>query len=283
MLFPVVDLILAKEDLAVTGTMHLNARTSRVAIDGGLSTEDHTALTGIHDRGAGLGTAGVYADHFARHPHLEHGLGHAVRRPRLLRSGLENESDLHRNNRKPQCVNTRRVAGQYHTEHRRLRLVAQLATLRIDPIAGTENRKIQPARQGVEDLVHVLENKADLRHVLAAHMLGKSGRRGLLTHEVVGRLRAIAKRQLRISKKLSSLPHTPDEIRARHFEQQLACPSGLAHVPIDEPAIGLTHLANRLTRIKMNDGLLLETVIWLAPTKNRKMLHESLGCKRDSS
>ena len=119
-LLPVVDLVVAQQDLAEAGAVGLHARVALVLLDGRRAAEDQAARAVLQHRGAdvarrrdrcamaSLGDAG-----------LEERLRHAIRRPRLLRAGLEHQADLQRDDRQPERVHAGRVRRQHHAQHRR--------------------------------------------------------------------------------------------------------------------------------------------------------------------
>ena len=59
---------------------------------------------------------GIDRDRLARNAGLEERLGHAVRRPRLLRARLEHQADLQRDDRQPQRVHAGRIRRQHQSE-----------------------------------------------------------------------------------------------------------------------------------------------------------------------
>ena len=123
-LLPVVDLVVSEEDLREAGTVRLHFRAAAVAIDRRRAAEDERALAVIEHRSADVAAAGIDRDGLARNARLEERFRHPVRRPRLLRAGLEHEPDLHRDDRQPERMHARRVRRQHEAEHRALRLEA---------------------------------------------------------------------------------------------------------------------------------------------------------------
>ena len=144
---------------------------------------------------------------------------HAIRRPRLLRTWLEHESDLHRDDRHPQRVHARRVRRQHETEHRALRLIADRHAALL-ALAGREHVERQAARQRLEDVAHLAEHERVLLHVRAAHALGQPGGRRLRVHELVGRLRAVAHRQRGVHVELAGLADPGDQVVDRDLAQR---------------------------------------------------------------
>ena len=108
-LLPVVRLVVAEQDLAEAGPVHLHGRVAGVLRDRGRAAEDQAARAVVEHRGTHIAEARVEGDGLARHPRLEERLRHPPRRPRLLRPGFEHQADLQRNDRQPQTVHPRRV------------------------------------------------------------------------------------------------------------------------------------------------------------------------------
>ena len=106
-LLPLIDLVVAEEDLAEAGAVRLHARVALVLLDGRGAAEDQAARAVLQHRGADVAEAGVDGDGLLRNAGLDERAGHAIGRPRLLRAGLEHEADLHRNDRQPERVNAR--------------------------------------------------------------------------------------------------------------------------------------------------------------------------------
>src|SRR5205085_11268955 len=99
---PVVHLVVAEEDLAEAGAVRLDARVALVLLDGGGAAEDEAARAVGEDGGADVAEAGVDGDGLAGDAGLDERLRHAVRGPGLLRAGLEDEANLHGDDRQPE-------------------------------------------------------------------------------------------------------------------------------------------------------------------------------------
>src|SRR5262249_60944787 len=63
---PVIDLIVADENLRKSWTVDLDARVAPVTIDGRSAAKDQAALTGVEDRGADITKPRVNRNRFAR-------------------------------------------------------------------------------------------------------------------------------------------------------------------------------------------------------------------------
>ena len=93
--------IVAEQDFAEPRPVHLHARISLVALDGGGSSEDHAAAAAADHFGADVPESRINRDGLLGHTGHGKSGGHAVRCPGLLRAGLEQQSDLHRDDGQP--------------------------------------------------------------------------------------------------------------------------------------------------------------------------------------
>ena len=119
---PAVDLIVPDQDLREARAVRLHPRVAAIPIDRRGPAEDQASRAAVEDGGADIAFTRIDRDRFARDAGLEERFGHAERRPRLLRTGLQHEADLHRNDRQPQRVHAGRVRRQHQAEHRALGL-----------------------------------------------------------------------------------------------------------------------------------------------------------------
>src|SRR5262249_4424249 len=101
---PLIDHIIAEQNLAETGAVGLYSRVALVLFHRGGSAEDETARTVLQHGSADFAEAGVDGDGLWRNAGLNERIGHAIRRPRFLRAGFENQPDLHGDDRQPQSV-----------------------------------------------------------------------------------------------------------------------------------------------------------------------------------
>jgi hypothetical protein len=126
----------------------------------------------------------------------------------------------------------------------------------------------------VEDLVHVGEDELVLLHVEPAHVLGQAGGRRLHAREVVGRLRAVAQRQVGLGVQFARLLHDAEQVLDGDVAEHVTGPAREAHVALDEPAIGPADLGEHFTGVEMDDLVEVETVVRFAPAGNRDVQHE---------
>jgi len=145
------------------------------------------------------------------------------------------------------CVHTGRIARQHHAEHGRLRLITYRHAAFLHAESALENGDVQPAREGVEDLVHVIQHEVVFFHVELAHVFRQPGGSGLLPREVVRRLLAIAQRQRLVEIEVAGLLHHLHQILDGNLAQHFARAIGLAHVAREQTGIGLAHLGQDLS------------------------------------
>ena len=100
-LLPLIDHVVAEDDLAEAGTVSLDSVISLILLDRCRSAEDQALRAMLEHRRADVAEAGVDGDRLFRDAGRDERLRHAVRSPRFLRAGLEDEADLHRNDRQP--------------------------------------------------------------------------------------------------------------------------------------------------------------------------------------
>src|SRR5207249_9388715 len=100
-LLPVVHHVVAEYDLAEPGSVDLHTRIAFVTLDGGRAAENHAAAAAPDYLGAHVTEAGINRDRFLWHARFRKCRSHAVRRPGLLRTGLEQQSNLHRDHGQP--------------------------------------------------------------------------------------------------------------------------------------------------------------------------------------
>ena len=174
-LLPVIHLVIADEDLAVAGPVDLDAGVAGVLVDRGLAAEQHRSAAGLQHGRADIACARVDGEGPRRYARLDHGLRHAVGRPRLLRAGFEDQADLHRDDRHPERMDSGRVARQHHAQHVGLSLIAEQPAVEVITVTIRENIQIESARERIENAVHLAKHERDLVHVHPAHVFGQAG------------------------------------------------------------------------------------------------------------
>ena len=270
---PLVHHVVAEEDFAETGAVDLHARIAVIALHRLGAAEYLHPRAAVDHFGAHFTAAGINADRFARHAGLEKRGCHAIRRPRLLRPGLEHEADLHRDNRHPERVNPGRVGRKHQTEHRRLRLVTHRDTARFQSVTAREDFQVQAARKTVEDALHVREHEMVFRHVGRAHVFGQTGRGGLLAREIGRRLLAVPHGQGGVAIEVGRLLHQLDQVAARDFAEHVAGALRFFHVPGEQTGISLAHLGECFTCDEVDDLVEFEALVRLAPAKDGNFDH----------
>ena len=272
MLLPVVHLVIADQDLREPRAVRLDASVPFVTIHRSRTAEDQAAGAGGQHRRAHVTPARIDRDSLARNTGLEEGLGHAVRRPRLLRSWLEHEAELEWNYRQPQRVHPGSVRGQHQTEHRSLSLITH-GHPSLDAVSAREHVKVQAPRQRCQDGPHLPQHERVLLHVRAAHVLRHAGTGRLRLDELLWRLAAIANRQRRVHVEFACLGRHGNEFVYRELTKRFSGLWGLAHVALHEPTVGAAHACDRLTRREVSDVVMVHAGIRLAPAQHRDVKH----------
>ena len=217
--------------------------------------------------------ARIDGDGFTRDAGLKESLRHAVRRPRLLRSWLQHETDLHRDDRQPQRVDARRVRWQDEAQHRALRLVADRHAA-FFAVPAREHVERQPSRERRQDPPHLRQHERVLLHVRAAHALWKPRARRLRPRELLGRLRSVAHRERGVHVELAGGADARDQIVDRDLAQGLARALRLAHVAPDQAAVRAADARDRLSRREVHDVVHFEARVRLAPAEDRYLKHQ---------
>ncbi len=268
-LFPLVDDVVAQENLREARPVGLHLRVAAVTFDRRGAAEDHCPLTRLQHCRTCFRLARIERERRPRHTRLGERGEDAIGRPGLLRSRLQDQPQLKRNRRQPQRMHARRIRRQHGRQHRRLRLVADRDAASFFAIPAAQDVEIESPRQAAENLLHVLEHERILGHVRPAHMLGQPRARRLLMDEIVGRLRAVAHRQRAVLIQIGRFAKHGNQLATWNCPQRIAGLLRCAHVPLDNPAAGLADGRDRLARRKMRDFGHLQRIVRLAPTDNR--------------
>ena len=85
-----------------------------------------------------------------------------------------------------------------------------------------------------------------------------------------GRLLAVAHRQRGVQIQIGGLLHHPDQLADRNLGQHVAGALRVAHVAAEQAGVGLADLGQRLAGDEMDDVVLLEARVRLAPAQNRQ-------------
>src|SRR5439155_8578562 len=102
-------LVVYEEGLAEAGTVGLHARVALVLLDGCTAAEDQAAWAMLKYRGADVAQARIDGDGLLGNAGGDERLRHAIRRPRLLRPGLDHQAHWQRDDGRPQRVHAGRV------------------------------------------------------------------------------------------------------------------------------------------------------------------------------
>jgi len=165
--------------------MCLDARVASVAVHRRRAAEDQAARTALEHGRSDVAFARIDRDGLAGNAGREERFGHAERRPRLLRSGLEHQADLHRDDGQPERVHAGRVGREDQPEHRAFGLVADRHAAFL-AVASRQHVQIEIARERSEDAPHLGQHEAVLLHVAFTQVFRDAGRARLRARELVG-------------------------------------------------------------------------------------------------
>ncbi len=118
-----------------------------------------------------------------------------------------------------------------------------------------------------------MKNEVVLLHVEPAHVLRQAGRCRLHSGKLIGRLRAIAQRQLRLHVQISCLFRDLDQVRDGNFPKDIPSALGVAHIALDQPRIGAADFGQRFTRGEVNDLIEIKALVGFAPAKDGDVQH----------
>ena len=110
--------------------------------------------------------------------------------------------------------------------------------------------------------------------MLNRHMCsGKPGGRRLHAHELIGRLRAVAQRQLGLGVQVGRLLHHVEQVLDGDLAQHVAGPLGEAHVALDQAAVGPADLGQHFAGVEVDDLVEVQALVGLAPTGHGNVQH----------
>ena len=161
-----------------------------------------------------------------------------------------------------------RVGGQHEAEHRRLRLVAHGDASVLRPIAPPENRRVEPAREGVEDPIHVGEHEHVLLHVGSAERFGQARCGRLLLHEVIGRLLRVADGDRAIGVEIPRRLEPLNDLLRVDRQQRPAGLGGLLKVAAHDRPANAADLGDGFTGQEVDERIAFERLVGLAETPN---------------
>ena len=234
MLFPVVGVVVADENLAAAGAVDLDVTVRGVFLERGVVAERDRAA-GAEEHGIAAVVRGrVEAERVAREPRGDHRLDEPEGRERILAAGLEPHGNFHRECGEPERVDPGGIAREEHAQAVRLREKIHVeAGLRDD--AGVKEPEREAAREAGEDGADVGHRGVDLRHVAAAEAVGEAGELGKRGGVVGGRLQAIAvaPRETAVEVEFGGLLHAGDKGRGRDGAERGGGPGEIAEVAAD--------------------------------------------------
>ena len=198
-------------------------------------------------------------------------LGHAVRRPRLLRARLEHQADLHRNDRQPQRVHAGRVRRQHHAEHRRLRLVADRHAALL-AVAAREDVEIEPAREESR-ILSMLRARSVLLHVDRHMCSGRPVVADCMRTNWSGVCVPSPSGSSAFGVELAGLLHACEQVVDRDLAQHVARGLRVAHVALDQAAVGPADLGQHLAGREVDDLVHFQALVRLAPAEDGNVDH----------
>jgi hypothetical protein len=104
-------------------------------------------------------------------------------------------------------------------------------------------------------------------------VLGQAGGGRLHAHKLIGGLRAVAQRQLGLGIQFARLLHHFEQAGKGNLAQDFAGPLGLAHVALDQAAIGPAHLGQHLAGGKVHDLVNVQALVWFTPAQHGDVDH----------
>ena len=277
-LAPVLDLVLADEDLAPTRPVQLDGRVVGVLSGGGLVTEDERPSAIAEDGRRSVVVGGVEAEGLRRHARGDERLDQPVRRPRLFSAGFDDDRRLERDGGDPERVHRGRIARHHEAERRSGGEEAELGA-ELLAVAPVEDREIEAARQAVEHLDEVREGVVQLGHVAPDHHVRQAGgpaeRLDVLLRGL--RVAAVAERQRAAQEELARLGRQLDELGDGELLQRGARRRDLGEVALHDAAVDGGDESLHLARAVVLDLDLLEGFVAAAEAEDREM-RDAVGC-----
>ena len=198
---PIVNRVLADDDLAIAGAMHFDTGIALPKLRGAGVAEHHAALALAQNLAAAGVIGGIVAEGLRRRAGLDQRLDDAIGRPRLGAAGLQHQRHFQRKRGNPERMHARRIAGQHHAQRIAAREVAQFLAAGVAETA-IEHGQIQIPREPVEHRAHLRHHLVDLLHVAARQHMRQAGGGGNLRDVIVRRLHRIAEGQFTVQEEL---------------------------------------------------------------------------------
>ena len=116
MTFPIIRHIVADQNLATSRSMHLDIGVARVFLNSRVTPKYDTTSAGKQNRIAAIVRRWIKAKSLLRESRRDHRLDDTIRRQWILATWLKKDGRLHNQRRQPKRINSRRIAGQGHTQ-----------------------------------------------------------------------------------------------------------------------------------------------------------------------
>ena len=236
---PLVGVVVADEDFAAAGTVHLDVAIGRVFLERAVVAKRDRAAGAVEELVAALVRGWIETKCLAREARGDHRLDEAEGRERILAAGLEHDRDFHRERGQPEGIHAGRIARKEDPEAVRLREEVHIKAVLADD-AGVEELERQAAREAGDDGADVGHRGVDLAHVVSAQAVREAGHERERGRVVGGRLEAVAvaPREIAVEVELRGFLHIGDERLGRDRAQGGAGFFNLAEVAADETGVG---------------------------------------------
>ena len=278
-IFPIVNAVVAQNNLAVSGAVDLHGGVALILFDRALATKNHAAVTFGEDCRPHIRTfSRVDRNCFGWNSRLAKGREHPIRRPRFKRARFEDEADLQRDDRQPERVYSWRIRWQNEAERVGLCLVADDHPAPFIPITAPQYLEIETPRECLEDTLHIFEHEAILLHVAPAHVFGKPRGCRLCPGKISRSLHPISHRQRGGTEKCRRLADACDEITRRKIRKNVSRRLRFSDIAPDDSGTGLRDNCDGLPADEMPDLSLLERFVRFSPANGRYFKHLFKKC-----
>jgi hypothetical protein len=146
-------------------------------------------------------------------------------------------------------------------------------------VTARQDVEVEAARQRRQNRAHLRQHEPVFLHVRAAHALRQPGAGRLRADERIRRLRPVADRERGVQIELAGGADPRDQVIDRDFAQDVARARRLAHVALDQPAVGAADTGDRLAVGEVHDLVDIEARVGLAPPQNGKVNHGRINHK----
>ena len=208
-------------------------------------------------------------------PACDEGVGHAVRRPRLLRAGLEHQADLHRNDRQPERVHAGRVATAAPCRAPATGLVADRHAAGLDAVAARRGCSDPGRASGSRGSCPCWSSTKWFFSMLNLHMCsGRPVVADCMRANWSGVCVPSPSGSSALAYRSPAFFIICEQLLDGDLAQHVAGPLGVAHVALDQAAVGPADLGEHLAGGEVDDLVDLEALVRLAPAEDGDVDHE---------